>query len=197
MSADPFDLTGAVHLVRPAGPRAANLEELWRVVDEAEAPALFLHTALARLRVATAEVAPPDDFSVWVGGALGDLETAERMAFAIEDRGDSAAGVRAAVLDALRPIPPAERPLRAAAPGGEFVLLAAESVKVPTGVVAQSADELFEALGQADASVWFHLVVERPWCWRPGSRGRWRWGRSPAVSSRPAISPARGCEGRS
>lgn len=184
MTAAPFELAGAVHLVRPAGARAATLEELWHIVEEAGPEALFFHTALARLRVATAEVAPPDDFSAWVGGVLGDLETAERMAFAIEDRGGSADGVRAAVLDALRTIPPAERPLRAVAPGAEFVLLAAECVPVPTGVVADSAEGLFEALGQADASVWFHLVVERPWFADPATPMAWLRARGEARGAR-------------
>jgi hypothetical protein len=47
--------------------------------------------------------------------------------------------------------------------GGEFVFLAADSVRYPTGVVVRSGAELVPALMQLDPSVWFLHLMEEPW----------------------------------
>ena len=154
-----YELVGVVHLLRPTGRQAEDLESLRRNLAEASAGELFQHTVQHRLRFPSAIEPPADDFSNWVGGVLQDPEIAERLAFAVIDRGRSAAETRAAVLDvlgsAVRPHPAPE--------GGKFEFLEAESVRVPTGIVVRGVAELFEALAGVDPSVWFYHLVERPW----------------------------------
>lgn len=157
----PLELAGVVHLLRPAGARAHDIETLRRAVASATPGELFQHTVLQRLRFPSAHEPPADDFSLWVDVALQNHELAERMIFAVQDRGHSPAETRAALLDVLSS--DAASHAHPAPEGGEFVFLEAESVRVPTGIVVHEPAGLFEALADADASVLFHHLVERPW----------------------------------
>src|SRR4029077_17906784 len=87
---DAFALIGVVHLVRPTGVRAHDLESLLLGLDRAPESALFYHVVLPRLRHAIAAEMPPDDLSHWVGAVLQDAKTAERLSFAAQHDGDSA-----------------------------------------------------------------------------------------------------------
>lgn len=157
----PLELAGVVHLMRPTGARAHDLATLRAALADAAPGVWFAHTVQHRLRFSSAREAPEADLAHWVGAVLQDLETAERLAFAIADRGGSADAARSAVLEVLDAA--AGRTHRAP-DGGDLLLLEAESVRVPTGVVATTAPELFDALEAADPSVWFHHLIERPWC---------------------------------
>ena len=55
------------------------------------------------------------------------------------------------------------RAARHAPLGGEYVVLAADSVIVPTGASAGDPRELFERLAGADPGVWFYHLFEEPW----------------------------------
>ena len=87
---DGFELFGVVHLVRPAGRTAHDLEELRQGIGEASPESLFYHAHGPQLRHPEADEPHPDDFSAWVNGVVQDRETAERMSFAIQQRGSSA-----------------------------------------------------------------------------------------------------------
>lgn len=156
-----YELVGVVHLLRPTGRQAEDLDSLRRQLAEASPGELFQHTVQHRLRFPSAMEPPADDFSNWVGGVLQDPEMAERLAFAVIDRGRSAAETRAAVLDVLGSGPALRS--HPAPEGGRFEFLEAESVRVPTGIVVGSVPELFEALADVDPSVWFYHLIERPW----------------------------------
>jgi hypothetical protein len=157
----PLELSGVVHLLRPVGARADDVPSLRKALASASAGELFQHTVLHRLRFPSAREPGVDDFSHWVETALQNHELAERMSFMVQDRGHSAAEARAALLDALS----SESANRAhhAPEGGGFLFLEAESVRVPTGIVVEHPDELFPALTEVDASVWFYHLIERPW----------------------------------
>jgi len=168
---DAFELIGAVHLVRPTGVRAHDLESLLLGLDRAPDSALFYHTVHPRLRHAGASETPNDDFSHWVGAVLQDAEIAERLSFAVQLHGDSASDVRGALHAALRAS--GEEARRRRAPEhGEFQFLAAETIALPTGDSAATPAALFELLATADASVWFNHLVERPWY---GDRALFGW----------------------
>ncbi len=170
----PFDLSGVVHLVRPAGLHAHDLEDLRACIAGAPAPALFNHTVQCLLRHPEAEDAPPDDFSHWVNGVVQDRETAERLAFAASGAYRSPGEMRAALLTVLDLVPEAERRARAAPEEGDLDLLTLESIPVTTGLGAEGGAALMEALAAADASVWFFHLYEEPWFGGPG-RGLVAW----------------------
>ena len=169
-----FELTSVVHLVRPAGDRARDLETLRAGVERAGTDSLFYHAIQCPLRRPDSRELPPDDLSAWVSGVLQDRETAERLSFAVQSHGGSEAELRQALLDALESVSEKERRARAAPAESEFVFLAAESVRVPVGVSARGADELVEALAAADPGVWFYHLIEEPW-YQPGTPPVARW----------------------
>ncbi len=155
-------LTSVVHLVRPTGVVANDLEELRAGIATAPNEALFLHVPLVRLR-AGGDDAPQDDFSDWVFGVVQDRETAERLAFAAQTAAGSAADLRAALLAVLDAHAPATRAARRAPAGGGFHFLAAESVRLDTGLFAEDPEVLLRLLTVADTSAWFYHLVEQPW----------------------------------
>jgi hypothetical protein len=171
-----FELHSVVHLVRPAGARARNLESLRLWIAEATAATLFYHTVQCPLRHPHGTEPPPDDLSAWVHGVLQDRETAERIAFAVQSHAGSAADLRDALLQALAHVPEKIRFSHAVPPESEFVFLTAESVTVPTGVLAADAEELVHCLEEAEPGVWFYHLIEEPW-YTPGPPAIVRWAR--------------------
>jgi hypothetical protein len=180
MSPDPMDaerafpLAGVVHLVRPTGARARDLDELRACIAGAPARSLFCHTLQCQLRDPSSAELPPDDFTAWVNGVLQERETAERLSLAVQLQAASVEELRGALLAVLEALPEKRRAARTAAEGGELVLLTAESVRVPTGLAVRDGTELMEALASADVSVWFHHVYEEPWLREGGAPlGEW------------------------
>lgn len=171
-----FELTSVVHLVRPAGSRARNLESLRLWIAEAPAATLFYHTVQCPLRRPDSTELPPDDLSAWVAGVVQDPQTAERLAFAVQGRAGSAADLREALLEVLHAVPDKDRFARAVPVESEFVLLTAESVTIPIGVTARDSESLIAALGEAEPGVWFYHLVEQPW-YTPGPPAIVRWAR--------------------
>ncbi len=157
-----FELTGVVHLVRPAFRQAANLDELREGIAAVEAATLFYHGVQYQLRSPTGDPAP-DDFSAWVNGVVQDRETAERLSFAVQRAPAGAEALRASLVRVLDAIPAGTRRGRVAPEGGAFVFLSLDSVPVPTGMIAADPDGLFDLLLRADDSVWFHELLEEPW----------------------------------
>jgi len=158
-----YELRSVVHLVRPTGARAQNLEELRAGIVDAPDRSLFFHARHHQLRHPASEEPVHDDFSAWVNGVVQDRETAERISFAVQNRAESPESLRGALLDALLQVPESERLSRGTQPESEFVFLLAESVPLPTGVTAAIARELVHGLIAADASVWFFHLIEQPW----------------------------------
>jgi len=159
----PFELSGVVHLVRPAFLQAADLDQLRDGIARVDARSLFHHAVQFQLRSPAGEELPPDDFGAWVGGVVQDRDTAERMSFAVQRSGGGAEPLREALLRVLDTLSPAARRSRDAPPEGTFVFLVADSVCVPAGVTATRPADLFDGLADADDSVWFHHLIERPW----------------------------------
>ena len=169
-----FELRSVVHLVRPAGPRARNLESLRVWIAEATAATLFYHAVQCPLRRPDSSELPPDDLSAWVHGVIQDRETAERISFAVQSHAGSAQELREGLLEVLDGV--RDRGAHAAPPESEFVFLTAESVPIPTGVVVSGADELVDALAESEPGVWFYHLIEEPW-YAPGPPALARWAR--------------------
>jgi len=169
-----FELTAVVHLVRPAGMAARNLDEMRSSLARAPERALFCHTVQSLLRAPDDDDPPADDLSAWVNGVVQDSETAERIAYAVQSQGAGPEPLRRALLEVLDALPEKTRIARDAPEGGELVFLAADSVPVPTGWEAHRPEELFELLAGAEASVWFYHLIEQPW-FGAGDRPLTRW----------------------
>jgi hypothetical protein len=161
--AAPFELFGVVHLVRPAGFDARNLEELRAGLDRASPSTLFHHAFEGMLRHPSSRERPPDDFSHWVNGVVQERETAERLSFAVQAGANCASELRGALIEVLDALPRSERLERAAPEAGRFVFLETESVPLETGWVVHTCEELMARLAEADASVLFYHLIEQPW----------------------------------
>ncbi|MBI1795746.1 MAG: hypothetical protein HY076_02310 [Candidatus Eisenbacteria bacterium] len=159
----PFELMSVIHLVRPAGDRAGDLEALRAGIARAEPATLFYHALQHPLRRPDSDEARDDDWSTWVRGVVQDGETAEHLAYAVQHRAGSADELREALLEALGAVPEKARAVRAAPAGAEFTFLTVESVPVPTGCVAHDAAELMTGLEDADLNAWFYHLFEQPW----------------------------------
>lgn len=159
----PFELSSVVHLVRPAGLSAHDLDQLREGLARATPSSLFLHTVQPIMRHPAGDTLPPDDISSWVNGVVQDRETAERLAFVVSDRGAEPTPLRAGLLEVLDSIPQAKRVQRDAPEGGDFVFLDLESVAVGTGVFVDDGEGLMAGLAEADASVWFYHLIQQPW----------------------------------
>src|SRR5262245_3357111 len=113
---DTFELISVIHLVRPAGERATDLETLRAGIARAEAATLFYHTLQCPMRWPDAEEPKDDDLSTWVRGVIQDSETAERLAFAVQSHGGSATDLRSGLLEVLEAVPEPVRIARDAPP---------------------------------------------------------------------------------
>ena len=165
----PFELCTVAHLVRPLGVIAHDLQSLREAVADLPPSALFQHTVQHRLRHQVGDEPPRDDLSAWVAGVVQDLETAERLGFAIAEASSSPEGVRSAVLGVLDAVPERARRNRDAPEAGDFIFLEAESVVLPTGYEVRDVAQVLEALPQTDVGVWFYHLLEEPWFGDPES----------------------------
>lgn len=158
-----FALQAVVHLVRPWGGSAGNLDELRQGLAAAPGDVLFHHAVQYQLRHPAGGELPPDDFSAWVGGAVQDRQTSERFSFVVQTHNSCAAALREALLEVLDALPARDRVARFPADGGRFVFLSSTSVTLPTGLTVRSAVGLVDALMQSDPGVWFYHLIEEPW----------------------------------
>jgi hypothetical protein len=158
-----FELRDVVHLVRPWGRPAGNLEELRQAIATAPVEVLFHHAVQYQLRHPAAEELPRDDFSAWIGGVAQDAEVAERLSFAVQARGTAPDPLRAALLEVLDSIPARRRQEGDAPEESAFRFLSATSLSYPAGLSVRDGHELVEALLEADAGVWFFHLIEEPW----------------------------------
>jgi hypothetical protein len=158
-----FELLSVVHLVRPAGRVARDLDELLRGIRECSAASLFYHSHQHQLRHPAVDELHPADFVAWVNGVVQDRETAERLSFVIEHRGGSPDELRAALGEVLEALPEKTRLTRDAPEEGQFEFLEMESVLVPTERYCRNCDELLDHLAETNPSVIFYHLVEQPW----------------------------------
>jgi len=157
-----FELTTVVHLVRPTGARARDLDALREGIAAASDEVIFYHAFQYVLRFHDADELPHDDFSAWVSGVVQDRETAERLAFAGLSARQTVAEARAAFVAVLDSVPERDRRERASHEAGEFRFHAADSVKVPTGKHLHSVQELVDHLLVAEPACIFYHVIQRP-----------------------------------
>jgi hypothetical protein len=159
----PFALDTVVHLIRPWGTPARDLQQLRDGIAAAPVEVLFRHAVQYQLRDPGADELARDDFTAWVGGVVQDAETAERLSFAAQNQNTSAETARASILAVLDALSPRRRERGDAPEGSEFVFLAAYSFRYPTGVTVHDPHDVVDALVESDPGVWFTHLIEEPW----------------------------------
>jgi len=158
-----FPLSGVVHLVRPLGPRVRDLASLRKFLEDAPDLSLFYHCVQHLIRHPAGDERPPDDFAAWAANVLQDREAAERLAFAATTRNSGAAELRAALLEVLGQLVSRGRHSADVPDEAALVLLAADSVALPTGLEPSNGGEMLDALGTSHVEVWFYHLIEQPW----------------------------------
>ena len=158
-----YELRAVTHLIRPWGEAAHDLDQLREGIAVAPVEVIFHHALQYQLRHQSADELPPDDFSAWISGVVQDQETGERLYYAVQSRNTSAESVRMALLEILDSVPAKKRKDRDAPEGCGFPFLSSTPVQFSMGIVVHDGHELMEALLAADASVWFHHILEDPW----------------------------------
>ena len=163
MTADKFELDTVVHLIRPWGSPARDLQQLRDGIAVAPSEVLFRHAVQYELRDPGADELPRDDFTAWVGGVVQDAEVAERLSFVVQNQNASAEMVRPALLGVLDSLSSKRRERGDAPEGSEFVFLAAYSFRYAIGIGVREPQEVVDALVSSDPGVWFTHLVEEPW----------------------------------
>ena len=165
MSPEPeaFQLVGVTHLLRPWGDPVASLDALLERVGAAPDEVLFAHSVCRLLRDATLQGQVMDDLSHWIGTALQDPETAERLWLAVGTALPRAALVREAMLEVLGSVPARRRAEREAPPGAEFTFLSAVPVHYRSGEPFDDARAAVAALLEREPGIWFHHLHEERW----------------------------------
>ncbi len=163
LEAAPYQLLGVSHVLQPWGERVDDLEQLRERLVAAPPSVLFVHALQCRLRHAAAAELPMDDVSHWVASAVQDLETAEKLWFALASAEPGPEPARRAWLDVLENLSGSRRNERRGPTGGAFTFLTSLSVPYPYGDPLDDPRELVQALLRSDVSVWFLHLLEEPW----------------------------------
>ena len=94
---------------------------------------------------------------------LQDREAAERIYFAAQSHNQGAADLRAGLLEVLGQLVSRGRHSADVPDQAALVLLAADSVTLPTGREPATGAEMLDALAASHVEVWFYHLIEEPW----------------------------------
>jgi len=169
-SKDPFVFSTEWRLVSLTGRKASNLEELLKHLKEVTGSSIFYHTHQQYLAHHFEKPSFHNDFSIWVSQALLEERLAEQLASIDLLAFSSIRELREAIIELVEDFVKGVRGrLRESPPGQEFYFCEAQSFVMPTGVVAATVPEFFEALQLvSNISIYFHffearLRLERPY----------------------------------
>jgi uncharacterized protein DUF5752 len=153
-----FRFSSVAHLESPVGRVATNLDSLREGIEFSGLDSLFHHLTRVSLRHPHAGDLAANDFARWVGTALQDRETAERLAFVGATLLSPLETMRTSLLDVLGSVP-ARRRRQEAAEEASFHFVRAVSVRAPLGLEAASPAEIVGIWPRLDlASVFYHLI---------------------------------------
>src|SRR5580765_4332023 len=168
-SEDPFIFSTEWRLVSLTGRKARNLEELLKHLKEVTGSSIFYHTHQQYLAHHFEKPTFHNDFSIWVSHALLEERLAEQLASIDLLAFSSIRQLREAIIQLVEDFVKGARGRpRECPPGQEFYFCEAQSFVMPTGVVAATVPEFFEALQLvSNISIYFHffearLRLERP-----------------------------------
>ena len=155
-----FRFSTVAHLEYPAGPVATDLATLREGVATVPPGSLFHHITRMVVRHPRAHDLPPNDLARWVGVALQDQETAERLAFAGTQPLLPMEELRASLLRILDDVASRKRPDVGTTQAAAFHFVTARSVKAPLGVAADLPEHVSEVWRRVDAAAAFYHLIE-------------------------------------
>jgi hypothetical protein len=157
-----FRFSTVAHLEYPAGPVATDFATLREGIATVPAGSLFHHIIRMVVRHPRAHDLPPNDFARWVGVALQDPETAERLAFVGTQPLLPMEELRVALLRILDDVAGRKRPDIGTPQTAAFHFVTARSVKAPLGLEAELPEQVPEVWRQVDsAAAFYHLIEAR------------------------------------
>jgi hypothetical protein len=155
---DGFRFSSVAHLESPADRVATNLDSLREGIEFAGRDSLFHHLTRISIRYRRVADLPSNDFARWVGTALQDRETSERLAFAGASLLEPIESHRSALLRVLADVP-ARRRRQEAAEEASFHFVRSVSIRAPLDIMVPTPELIVDVWPQLDpASVFYHLV---------------------------------------
>ena len=162
-SADPFAFSTEWRLVVLTGRKARNLEELLKHLREVTGASIFYHTHQQYLAHHFERPTFHNDFAIWVSNALLEERLAEKLTSIDLLAFSSIRQLREAIIQIIEEfVHESSGRSRDCPPGQEFYFCEAQSFVMPTGIVAHTVPEFFEALRLvSNVSIYFHFFEAR------------------------------------
>lgn len=159
-----FHFCTRMHLSGLTGLKAANLEELLKLIQEVPGASIYYHTHHFLQQHQFLSPEPPNDFSYWVREVLGEEDLGERLAsidimqFSTIRELREKLGLTVAAY--LREEPEAKR--KFARKGEEFIFIRAVSFIAWTNHYVQDLREFVDVLKKITVdSIYFHIFESR------------------------------------
>ncbi len=159
---NPFWFSECFLMPMPLGKKAANLRELFDILQESDEGVLNYHLLQFRLAVTQPFVEYPNEFALWAATSLQDPKLAEKLSSFDPFDYDTMGQVRQAVLDILEeylwnlPTVPWARP------GLEFHFCESSMVVIRQEMPAATLREFCTVLGKVGLdSVYYHFFEAR------------------------------------
>ena len=161
---EPFRFYTRLILSEMTGLKAADLNELARIIKKVDAAAIYNHTHRFLQQHQYLAPEPPNDFAYWVSEVLGERELGEKLASIDTIEATTIRELREKIMgtieDHLKDNPSSRE--RTAKPGEEFYFIKAVSFIFPTNYLVYDLEEFTEMLKKVTIqSIYFHIFESR------------------------------------
>ena len=161
-SKEPFRFSSRLHLAELTGFKARNLKELVNILKTSSEPVVYYHTHhfLEQYFYLTPE--PANDFSIWVGDALGDEVLSEWLASVNTIEFSDLTTLRDRFVSIIEEYFVQGGINREAIAGREFYFVKSVSIFLPVPYQAYDLREFVESLRKVSlGSLYFHMYESR------------------------------------
>lgn len=159
----PFIFNTRLHLQELTGFSASNLKELLEHVKTVSGSVIYQHTHRFLQIHLYMSPEPPNDFSYWVTGVLGEKRLGERLASIETCEFSTIRKLRKRIIKIIENhLKKSKEPLRRAHKGEEFQFIKTVSFVFPTPYVAHNLREFIDILKKVSiSSIYFHIFEAR------------------------------------
>ncbi|MEW6101385.1 MAG: DUF5752 family protein [Candidatus Omnitrophota bacterium] len=161
---EPFRFFTRLHLSELTGLRAANLSQLLELIKAVPGSCIYHHTHRFLQQHQYLSPEPPNDFSYWVTGILGEDELGERLSSIDTVQYSTIRELRDKIIETienyLKEAPVSK--LKFAREGDEFHFVKSVSFIIPTNYLAYDLREFADILKMITIdSIYFHIFEAR------------------------------------